>query len=316
MQDGMNTVTDFGNVREAVCVSTEKIMDACRDQDCMEDVSVYLTRESQETLECATSVKARLAELLYADVCVEPMGYQEGYYCVSIQYYYRIIADAVVCAVRPVTIYGLATVNKRVTLFGGQEGARIFTSQGAESSTENPLAVLEALDPVILQAKIVDVCTCRRPPCCCQNESLPGAVAAAFDDELVLSGMNRLLTVTLGQFSIVRLERKTQLLIPSYDYCMPEKKCSDEDCGNLENPCETFARMQFPVQAFFPQSSEAALCDRTSCQRKPSCNTCACGTTAPAAVEQSETEDCGCHSETAAISARPQSLATTGNHHR
>ena len=67
MQDCMNTVSDFGNVREAVCVSTKKIMDACRDQDCMEDLTVYLTRESQETLECATSVKARSAELLYAE---------------------------------------------------------------------------------------------------------------------------------------------------------------------------------------------------------------------------------------------------------
>ena len=42
MQDCMNTVSDFGNVREAVCVSIQKIMDACRDQDCMEDLAVYL----------------------------------------------------------------------------------------------------------------------------------------------------------------------------------------------------------------------------------------------------------------------------------
>ena len=39
MQDCMNTVSDFGNVREAVCISTQKIMDACRDQDCMEDLT-------------------------------------------------------------------------------------------------------------------------------------------------------------------------------------------------------------------------------------------------------------------------------------
>ena len=32
--------------------------------------------------------------------------------------------------------------------------------------------------------------------------------------------------VTLGQFSIVRLERDSQLLIPVYDYCMPEKECT------------------------------------------------------------------------------------------
>ena len=93
-------------------------MDACRDQDCSENIPVYLTQESQNTLDCATSVKARSAELLYADVDVEPVGYQPGYYCVSIQYYYRIIADAVLCAVRPATVYGLATFNKRATLYG------------------------------------------------------------------------------------------------------------------------------------------------------------------------------------------------------
>ena len=68
MRDCINTVSDFSNVREAVCISTQKIMDACRDQDCMENVPVYLTQESQKTLDCATSVKARSAELLYTDV--------------------------------------------------------------------------------------------------------------------------------------------------------------------------------------------------------------------------------------------------------
>ena len=272
MQDCMNTVSDFGNVREAVCISTQKIMDACRDQDCMEDLTVYLTQESQETLECATSVKARSAELLYAEVGVEPINYQDDYYCVSVQYYYRIIADAVLCAVRPAAIYGLATFNKRVTLFGGDEGARVFTSTGATVSE----AVVEAIDPVILRARIQEVCQCHRPACSCQGTSLPQPVAEAFDDELVLSGQNRILTVTLGQFSLIRLERQTQLLIPSYDYCMPEKACCDQGCGVPENPCEAFSRMQFPVQAFFPQSDRERVCGRNSgcgCQRRCACQT-------------------------------------------
>lgn len=271
MQDCMNTVSDFGNVREAVCVSTQKIMDACRDQDCMEELPVYLTQESQQTLECATSVKARSAELLYAEVTVEPMSYQEGYYCVSVQYYYRIIADAVLCAVRPAAIYGLAVYNKRVTLFGGSEGARSFTSDGTVGAGTEPRAVVEAVDPVILRAKIQEMCQCHRTPCSCQGETLPPAVAEAFDDQLVLSGMNRMLMVTLGQFSLIRLERQTQLLIPSYDYCMPEKSCSDR-CGAPEDPCQAFSRMQFPVQAFFPRSDRERVCGRPG----GSC-TCGCG---------------------------------------
>ena len=144
MHDCINTVSDFGNIREAVCISTQKIMDACRDQDCMENVPVYLTTESQNTLECATSVKARSAELLYASVCVEPVGYQNGYYCVGIQYYYRIIADAVLCAVKPVTIYGLATFSKQAMLYGGEGCASTFTSNG-DVALQQPTGVVEAV---------------------------------------------------------------------------------------------------------------------------------------------------------------------------
>lgn len=59
--------------------------------------------------------------------------------------------------------------------------------------------------------------------------------------------------MTLGQFSIVRLERDTQLLVPVYDYCMPEKECS---CGNSnEDPCCIFRNISFPVGEFFPPNT-------------------------------------------------------------
>lgn len=279
MQDCMNPVSDFGNVREAVCISTQKIMDACRDQDCMENIPVYLTQESQNTLDNATSVKARSAELLYADVEVEPVGYQEGYYCISIQYYYRVIADAVLCAVRPAAIYGLATFNKRAMLYGGEGCAVSFSSNGTCTGSASPTAVVSAIDPMILCARIEEVCQCaQRPSCGCGSIELPEAVAAAFDDELVFHGMNRRLLVTLGQFSLVRLERETQLQIPSYDFCMPSRTCCDAGCGCPENPCEAFNRLQFPVNSFFPTSGEATLCETGGC----GCGSCGCSTAAPA----------------------------------
>ena len=276
MQDCVNTVSDFGNVREAVCVSTRKIMDACRDQECMEDVAVYLTSESQEVFETATTVKARCAELLYADVNVDPLNYREGYYCVNIQYYYRIIADAVLCAVRPAAIYGLAMVTKRVTLFGGEETARRFSSNPIDNVGCQPVAVVEAVDPTVLQIRISEYCHCSKGEarrCLCRDAGLPEAVANAFDDELVMSGASRQLLVTLGQFSIVRLERDTQLLIPSYDYCLPQQACCDGDCGCQENPCEAFSNAEFPVEAFFPQGQPTS----NGTQRRNGCGTKCCG---------------------------------------
>lgn len=36
-------VNDNDCIKQAVCVSTRKIMDACRDKDCIEDLRVYPT---------------------------------------------------------------------------------------------------------------------------------------------------------------------------------------------------------------------------------------------------------------------------------
>ena len=166
----------------------------------------------------------------------------------------------------------------------------------------------------MLSARIVDHCHCRKdePRRCALGEGLPMAVAEAFDDELVMGGMSRQLVVTLGQFSLVRLERQTQLLIPSYDYCVPEKVCCDSDCGCQENPCEAFCNSDFPVESFFPQGRASEDSGNTSrrsgccsCQRKrekeKECSACqtaqaalASAQTALREVCEEEKEDCGC----------------------
>ena len=206
------------------------------------------------------SVKAGCAELLYAYIDVEPVSFNRGCYTVDVRYFYRITADAFVGAVRPVEVSGLAVFDKRVVLFGSEGSAKVFTSTGASCapdpqglpSTTAPTAVVEAVDPIILNLKLVDVCECR--PCECGCAEIPSAVAACFPEELMTSGDVHRLYVTLGQFSIIRLERDTQLLMPVYDYCMPEKECTcgGDDCR--EDPCELFRKVQFPVSEFFPPS--------------------------------------------------------------
>ena len=56
---------DLRGIREAVCVHTGKITDSCLAKDCIEDLRVYLTVDSQQTLDCAASAKARYVELLF-----------------------------------------------------------------------------------------------------------------------------------------------------------------------------------------------------------------------------------------------------------
>jgi len=74
-----------------------------------------------------------------------------------------------------------------------------------------------------------------------------------FAGELSGGDDSRRIYVTLGQFSIVRLERDTQLLVPVYDYCMPDKECA---CGDgCEDPCALFRNISFPVGEFFPPNT-------------------------------------------------------------
>lgn len=85
---------------------------------------------------------------------------------------------------------------------------------------------------------------------------IPEAIRALFDEDLVTSGDHRRLYVTLGQFSIVRLERDVQLVVPMVEYAIPEKECCDSE-GCTEDPCEMFSRIPFPARQFTPTG-----CDR------------------------------------------------------
>ena len=49
-------------------------------------------------------------------------------------------------------------------------------------------------------------------------------------------------------FSIVQLEREVPMMIPVYDYCVPDKEC----VATADDPCELFRKIKFPVNEFFP----------------------------------------------------------------
>lgn len=240
--------------RDQVCIHTKKIMDSCRDKDCLECVRVYPTRSSQEVLDRAMSVKAGCAQLICAYIDVEPVNFNRGYYSVDVRYYYRITADAFMGAGRPVEISGLAVFDKRAILYGGDEGAKVFTSDQpcqCTSLQSLPTAVVEAVEPLILGMKLMDVCDCRGMECGCAE--IPDAVASCFGEPLMAGGDAHRLFVTLGQFSIIRLERDAQLLIPMYDYCMPERECTCDP--DDDNPCDIFQQVEFPVGDFFPPNT-------------------------------------------------------------
>ena len=256
---------DPNDLRQALSIHTRKITDSCRDKDCIEDLRVYLTRGSQAVLDTCSGAKVRCADLIYTYIDVEPVAFDRNHYCIDATFYYRILADATVGNSRPAALCGVAVFSKRAVLCGEDSRAHIFTSDthiGAPDGitrygANRPTAVVEVLEPMVLSSKVLDLCQCAKETAVVQ---LPDYILETFDDQLVLSGENRRLFVTLGQFSIIRLERDAQLIVPVLDYSIPTKECCDNP-GAAEDPCEMFSRIPFPAAQFAPRG-----CDRQNVQ--------------------------------------------------
>ena len=242
-------------IREAVCVHTKKIYDSCRDKDCAEDLRVYPLARYQPLIDGAQGVRPRAAELIWTSVDVEEVSFNRGWFSVDIRFYYKVTGEALSLLNVPQEFTGLAIYDKRVILFGSEGSAKIFTSDMVPGGmdlqrperTNLPTAVVEAVDPVPLSMKLADAQSSVIPEAFVGD--IPRSIAAAFPEDLEFENGQRRVYVCLGQFSIVRLERDSQLLMPSYDYCMPEKECSGGDYGD---PCSMFARVNFPIDEFFP----------------------------------------------------------------
>lgn len=252
-------VEDSRGIREAVCIHTRKIFDSCRDKDCIEDLRFYPKLQCVDVINRALSVKGGSATLLYVYVDVEPVSFNRGFYTVDMRFFYNVTLQAYLSCPAPVTVEGLCVFDKRAILFGSEGNAKIFSSKMRVGEPDVqmmkrsnlPIAVVEAVDPIVLDARAEDRCKpCR---CDCGLTEIPAFIAQSFDQPLLFDDNGgRRYYVTLGQFSLVRLERDTQLLIPVYDYCIPQTECSG---GDQEDPCGLFRSVAFPVNEFFPPNT-------------------------------------------------------------
>ncbi|MBR6115585.1 MAG: hypothetical protein IKQ10_10510 [Oscillospiraceae bacterium] len=229
-------------IREAVCIHTKKIYSSCRDKDCVEDLRVFPTVSSQTYIDSAYSVRPRSAELLSAVVDVEEINFNRGYYTVDVTYYYRVTGEIVSGGT---TVVGLSVFNKRVILFGSEGSVKVYSSEGdVTTQADQPVGVVEAVDPIALAMQLVDKAGSGNDPI----PDVPPGILALFGEDLVFDA-DRLWYTTLGQFSLIRLERDSQLVIPVYNYSVPENECD----GTVDDdPCSLFGRIRFPVEEFYP----------------------------------------------------------------
>lgn len=267
-----------GSSRDTVCIETNRVLDSCRDRDCFENVRVYLSCYGNELLERTGAIRAKCANIIWTYIGIDPIQFNRGFYAVTIRFYVKIIFEACVGGGRSQDLEGIAVLEKRVILYGGESSANIFKSSSCANDfcglpkpdcgeRNIPTAIVEVVDPVLLNTKIVEKssdcnCTC----CCCQESELPEAVLSSLEAPLLFedgadSG-SRYLTVSLGIFSVVRIVRPAQYLIQATEYSIPEKECHPVE---EDDPCHVFRSMPFPTSEFcLGNPPSVANADRSS----------------------------------------------------
>lgn len=267
--------------RDMVCIDTYRVLDSCRDKDCFEDVRVYLTSYGQEIIDRTMAVRTKSAKVLWSYIDIDPVPFNRGFYQLSIRIYIKVCSEACLGPGNVQDVDGIAIVEKKVILFGSEGNVSVFKSEagrdcfcsagsGCQSKKSNnlPIAVLETVDPIILSTKVVEpsqgCCTCG----CCVDD-VPDSVAASVCGALTDSNDSNKLLISLGLFSVVRIERPAQYLISAVEYCVPEKECQ---APAEEDPYSLFKRMSFPIREFCPPSRIAGG-TREDDRRK----TCGCG---------------------------------------
>ena len=250
--------------REMVCIDTYRVLDSCRDKDCFEDVRVYLTDYGQQVIERTSNVRTKYAKVEGANIDMDPVPFNRGFYQIRIRLFIKVVCEACVAPGNIQEIEGIAAVEKKVVLFGSEGNVSVFKSEagkcgfcsndpeGCSLSNNLPVAVLETVDPVILNSKVAEPQTCVCCSCCCVGD-IPSSVSTQLGGTLSDHGDNDCtkLLVSLGLFSVVRLERPAQYLVNATEYSVPDKECR---IAEDDDPCSIFREMRFPVQEFAPPS--------------------------------------------------------------
>ena len=260
------------NSKEMVCIDTYRVLDSCRDKDCFENSKVYLTSFGQEIIERTDAVRAKWAKVVSAFIDVDKVPFNCGFYQLTIKIFVKLIFEACLGAGNIQEFEGITVLEKKVILFGSEGNVNVFKSDcgcsafcpdyrsACEKTDKMPIAVIETVDPVILDTRVNEPTVCCKCCCCCSD--IPENVTKYVGGNLVDYTDTKLLTVTLGLFSVVRIERPAQLLVHAAEYSVPEKEC----CEPRENdPCSVFRSMPFPTCEFNSSPSSRSLPTKGPC---------------------------------------------------
>lgn len=255
MPDQRDSSMCSNNFKDAVCIDAGRVYDSCMDRDCLEDLRVFFSEESNEIIQNAISCRIKSAEVINVLIDVEPVTFNRGFFACDLTFFFKIKAEAIVpCDRTPNDINGICAFGKKVILCGSEGSVKVFSSMTElqdddiqlPESSNLPLCKVQCVDPVVLDSKICDICGCCDPAIL-----FPRSVTRVLGGQISTNGVKGLF-VTLGLFSIVQLIRDVQMLVPVFDFCMPEKEC----VASNENPCDLFNKLKFPTEEFFPEACD------------------------------------------------------------
>ena len=267
---------------EQVCISVNRIFDSARDKDCLEDLKVHFTDAAQEVIDHATNVRTKCAELLSTGITVEDIPFNCGFYHVTVRYYFCIKLEVCISGGRSVDVDGIAVYDKKIILFGSEKDVAVFKSDPANNDfctnpnslcnhTECslPTVVVEVAHPISLDTKLVEKC---RPfgNCCITCDCIPETLRRRFNGCFKEGVGTNNVYVSLGVFSVIRMERQVQLMLPAAQLVLPERDSTPVSGGN--DPCSIFEKMCFPCDSFIPSSDPNNL----TCCNTNHCNGCGC----------------------------------------
>lgn len=243
---------------EPVCLDVSRIYDSCGAKDCLRDLTVFFTQENQDLIDSATSVRITRVSVITVTVDVDAVAFNRGYYSVDETFYFLCCCEVYTAAgALPATVTGVAVASKRAVLYGSDGSAKRFSSASPSAidyseldccagySSSLPTANVQVSSPMALAASLSPVTTTPIVP------FVPENVAEFIGGDLVAPAAQKVST-TIGVFSITTLSREVQIMLPSYDFCMPRKECDDRE----DDPCEAFGKIDFPSDSFFPPSEQ------------------------------------------------------------
>ncbi|MCI8756895.1 MAG: hypothetical protein HFG18_09950 [Oscillospiraceae bacterium] len=237
--------------KEAVCIDAGRIFDSCTDKDCLSDLQVFFTDRTQPVIDNAISAKVKDLDIITVFLDVEPVPFNKGFYSVDITFFFKVSVAAYTSPViPPAIIHGVAAFSKKVILYGSDGNVKVYTSTDSRTNLERdnrdmPKASISVVDPMVLDSKLVEYCPGRALDC---GISLPSCICGQFDGDFTGSQPKKVVLVSIGLFTIVQLERNVQMMVPVYDYAVPDK----ESTNTTDDPCEVFKKIKFPVNQFFP----------------------------------------------------------------